>query len=262
MKTLLDKVCKAAYYRTLDVLTGGRGIARKIGGETIRFPARWSRYYESDYEPVTFNFLRENLSKGDVYLDCGGHIGLFAVVGARLVGETGRVFSFEPTPLSRRVLEKIVQLNNYQNIVDIRAEAISRTSGTATFFDTGTEISNANSLVKTDKQAGSLEVKTVSLDGFVNEYELQSVDCIKIDVEGSEMDALLGAKRVIEKYRPAISLGLHPFAYDKTEERLSEIWDLLKDCRLTMKHEDEQVGKDWFVRQTKIFDVQCFPARL
>jgi FkbM family methyltransferase len=245
----------------LDILTGGRGVTRKISGETIRFPSRWSRYYESDYEPVTFNFLRENLSKGDVYIDCGGHIGLFAIVGARLVGETGRVFSFEPTPLSRSVLEKTVPLNNYQNIVTVRAEAVSRTSGIATFFDTGTEISNANSLVKTDKQGGSLEVKTVSLDGFVNEHGLQRIDCIKMDVEGSEMDALLGAKQVIEKYRPAISLGLHPFAYNKIEERLGEIWDVLKNYRLTVKYEDEQISKDWFVKQTKIFDVQCFPVK-
>ncbi len=260
MKTILDKVCKPAFYRTLDILTNGRGIARKISGETIRFPARWSRYYESNYEQITFNFLRENLSKGDVYLDCGGHIGLFAVVGARLVGETGRVFSFEPTPLSRSVLEQTVRLNNCQNIVDVRAEAISRTSGTATFFDTGTEISNANSLVKTNKQGGNLEVKTVSLDGFAIEHELQRIGCIKIDVEGSEKDALLGAKQVIEKYRPAISLGLHPFAYDKAEEELGEIWDVLKNYRLTVKYEGEQISRDWFVKQTKIFDVQCFPA--
>jgi hypothetical protein len=82
-----------------------------------------------------------------------------------------------------------------------------------------------------------------------------------MDVEGSEMDALLGAKQVIEKYRPAISLGLHPFAYNKIEERLGEIWDVLKNYRLTVKYEDEQISKDWFVKQTKIFDVQCFPVK-
>ncbi len=101
----VKNVCKSVAYSALDVLTGGRGIARTIGGEMIRFPPHFSRYYESDYEPATFDFLRQNLSKGDVYLDCGGHIGLFAVVGARIVGDTGRVYSFEPTPFSRSVLE-------------------------------------------------------------------------------------------------------------------------------------------------------------
>ncbi len=256
---MLSKICKPAFYKTLDFLTGGRGILRTINEEKIRFPARWSRYYEADYEPVTFNFLRDNLSEGSVYLDCGGHIGLFAVVGARFVGETGRVFSFEPTPLSRSVLKEIVQLNNYQNIVDVRAEAVSDSSGTATFFDTGAEISNANSLLKTDKKGGSLEVKTVSLDDFVKAQKLQQVDCIKIDVEGSEMDALLGAKQVIETHRPVISLGLHPFAYDKAEVKLKEILDLLTDYGLTVKFEGSQVSEDWFIKQMNIFDVQCFP---
>lgn len=256
----VKNVCKSVVYSALDVLTGGRGIARTIGGETIRFPPHFSRYYESDYEPATFDFLRQNLLKGDVYLDCGGHIGLFAVVGARIVGDTGRVYSFEPTPFSRSVLEKTLRMNNYHHIVDIRPEAISQRTGTATFFDTGTEVSNANSLVKKGKQGAGLEVKTISLDDFARDLNLQRVNCIKMDVEGSEMDALLGAKTVIETFRPAISLELHPFAYDKPQEHLAEIWDVLQIYKLTVKYDGTATSKDWFASQTGGFEVQCFAA--
>ncbi len=48
---------KEAAYKALDVVTFGRGVARRIGGESIKFPARWSRYYEAEYEQETFRFL-------------------------------------------------------------------------------------------------------------------------------------------------------------------------------------------------------------
>ena len=112
---------KEAAYKILDAVTPGRGVVRNIGGERIRFPAKWSRYYEAGYEPETFRFFRDNLKPGDAVLDIGGHIGLFAVVTARLVGPDGRVFSFEPTPFTRNVLEEVVDLNNYTDRVEVRA---------------------------------------------------------------------------------------------------------------------------------------------
>nr|MBP7476588.1 hypothetical protein [Pyrinomonadaceae bacterium] len=109
-------VVKDLAYKTLDAVTLGRGMSRQINGETIRFPAKWSRYYEDDYEPETFRFFRENLKEGDTVLDIGGHIGLFAVVTARLVGNSGSVFSFEPTPLTRGVMKEVVDLNGVAEI--------------------------------------------------------------------------------------------------------------------------------------------------
>ncbi len=261
MTAPLISTCKMLAYKTLDILMAGRGIPRKIGGENIRFPAQWSRYYESNYEPITFNFLRENLAKGDTYLDCGGHIGLFAVVGAKLVGESGRVFTFEPTLLSRSVLIKTVKLNNCQNIVDVRPEAVSRTTGTAIFFDTGSDVSNANSLIKTGNHKGGLEVETISLDDFAEIQQLSRINCIKIDVEGSELNTLLGAEKIIRKYRPTISLGLHPFAYDIEIDKLTDIWELLRSYNLSVKFKNKSTDKDWFINQTEIFDVQCFPDK-
>src|SRR5688572_28213430 len=136
-------------YSVLNFFTLGRGIVREIGGERIRFPTRWSRYYEAEYEPETFAFFRQNVKKGDTVLDIGGHIGLFAVVTAKLVGSEGKVYSFEPTPFTRSVLKDVIELNGVSEVVEVRPEAVSSKSGDTVFFDTGDTISNANSLVKT-----------------------------------------------------------------------------------------------------------------
>ena len=188
----MKETIKNIVYGALDAVTAERGVARRIGGETVRFPARYSRYYEATYEPELFKFLRRRLRAGDVFFDCGAHIGLFTVVASRLVGADGRVFSFEPTPATREVLEKVVALNDCRN-VEVRPEAVSRTTGTAVFFDTGGECSNANSLVKLNRhQDGGLTVPTVSIDEFARSRKLE-INCIKIDVEGAEFDLLVGS---------------------------------------------------------------------
>ncbi|HEX3100785.1 MAG TPA: hypothetical protein VHQ01_03275, partial [Pyrinomonadaceae bacterium] len=101
-------IIKNIAYKTLDAVNLGAGVKRRINGDMIRFPARWSRYYEADYEPETFHLFHDHLKVGDTVLDIGGHIGLFAVVTAKLVGPTGKVFSFEPTPFTRGVLQEVV----------------------------------------------------------------------------------------------------------------------------------------------------------
>jgi len=247
-------------YRSLDMLTRGAGVKRIIGGERIRFPARWSRYYEAGYEPETFKFFREGLKKGDTVLDIGGHIGLFAVVTARLVGSGGKVFSFEPTPFTRSVLQQVVDINGCGNIVEVCGEAVSSQSGETVFFDTGDTISNANSLVRTERSKTEIPVKMVSVDEFVNAKGLK-VDCLKIDVEGAELDVLQGARETFLTQRPVARLGLHPPFIVQNGQTLDEIWQVLVDYKLDVVFEGQLAEKEWFCSQPELFDVNLKPSR-
>ena len=249
---------KEIAYSVLNAFTFGRGIARKIGGETIRFPTRWSRYYEAEYEPETFAFFRENVKKGDTVLDIGGHIGLFAVVTARLVGNEGKVFSFEPTPFTRGVLKEVVELNGLSEIVEVRAEAVSSKSGQTVFFDTGDSISNANSLVKTERSKVEIPITLTSVDEFVEEKGIQ-VNCLKIDVEGVELDVLSGARETFLKHRPVARLGLHPPFITQNGQSLDEIWEILEEYKMQVIFEGKPAEKDWFCSQPALFDVNLLP---
>lgn len=253
------QLVKEIAYKTLDVLTFGSGISRNIGGEVIRFPARWSRYYEQKYEPETFRFFKENLEKGNTVLDIGGHIGLFAVVVARLVGTDGKVFSFEPTPFTRQVLQQVVVLNNCSETVEIRGEAVSARHGETIFFDTGDAISNANSLVKTERSKSEIPVKLISVDEFAKERSLK-VDCLKIDVEGAELDVLVGARNTFITQRPVARLGLHPPFISQNRQTLEEIWRVLSDYKLNVTFDGKPVEKTWFCSQTELFDVNLLPS--
>jgi FkbM family methyltransferase len=252
-------VIKQAVYKALDAVTLGRGVARSIGGERIRFPAKWSRYYEAEYEPETFRFFREHVKSGDTVLDIGGHIGLFAVVTARLVGADGKVFSFEPTPFTRNVLQEVVDLNNCSDRVEVRPEAVSSQSGETTFFDTGNEISNANSLVRTERSKVEIRVPLTTVDDFVNGRSL-SVNCLKIDVEGAELDLLSGARETFLRQRPVARLGLHPAFIAQNNQSLSDIWQMLGEYKMRVEFEGALAEKEWFCSQTDLFDVNLLPS--
>lgn len=254
----IKSLTKSVVYGALDISTARRGVKRNINGEEVRFPARWSRYYESDYETETFRFLRENLRPGQVAFDVGAHLGLFSVVMARLVGDAGRVFSFEPTPKTFEILKETVRLNGCEEIVEVHAKAVSRATGTATFYDTGAEGSNANSLIQTAHSRTGLTVETTSVDDFASERKL-SINCIKIDVEGAERDVLLGAERTFLNDRPAASLGLHPPFLGDAGAALSEIWKLLRKYRMNVWYKGHAVEERWFCEQRDLFDVHLFP---
>lgn len=251
-------IVKDGFYKAIDLITLRSGIKRRIGGEAILFPPKWSRYYESDYEPETFAFFRRYVRPGATILDIGGHIGLFAVVAAKLAGNEGKVFSFEPTPFTRSVLSDVVTLNRCDEVVEVRSEAMSSKSGKATFFDTGSEISNANSLVKTERSKMEIEVDLVSIDDFVAEKGI-SVDCLKIDVEGAELEVLKGARDTFLKFRPAARLGLHPIAIVQNGQSLDEIWDQLMVFQMRIEFDGTPVNREWFCDQTDLFDVTLIP---
>jgi FkbM family methyltransferase len=247
---------KTIVYGVADVLTLGRGIPRRIDAETIRFPPRFCRYYEADYEPETFRFLRRACRPGETILDIGAHIGLFAVVIGRLVGPTGRVFAFEPTPGTRRVLERTVRLNGCEAWVEVRPEAVSGARGRAEFHDTEDLGSNANSLVATRRHSSSIPVDTIRVDDFVAERGL-TVSCLKIDVEGAELGVLEGARATLRRDRPAMSLALHPEAIRASGASLRAIWQLLDDHEYRVARGGAEVQGEWFCRQEDLFDVQC-----
>ena len=259
MNILVDGL-KEATYKSFDLLTSGRGIKRTIGGSELRLPVRLSRFYSTDYEPETVVYLNQTLKPGDRFFDIGAHIGLFTVLGARLVRPEGQVISFEPTPVTRSALAEVVKLNKCTDVVSIRSEAVSRARGKAQFFDTGEAISVTNSLVRNETTSGRTEVDTISVDEFVGESDILP-DCMKIDVEGAELDVLTGAINVLTSKRPKVRLSLHPPFHEDSSRTLGEIWNFLKD----VQYEIDDVGvakfdRNWFCSQPDFFDVNLAPV--
>ena len=69
--------------------------------------------------------LEQRLRSGDVLYDLGANIGLFSLLGAQLVGDAGRVFSFEPDHEIAQRLKRNIHQNRFDNITVIEAGAWS-----------------------------------------------------------------------------------------------------------------------------------------
>jgi FkbM family methyltransferase len=256
---MVSSLIKNFAYKILNFATLGKGIARNINGMTIRFPARWSRYYESNYESANYQFLRQELKRGDHVIDIGAHLGLFSASSSQLVGHEGKVICFEPTPGTYKVLRETLRLNHCANVVPVQA-AVSDKVGTATFYVSHTGGCNSNSLVKRDSgdQLLGYEVPLVTIDNVVSEHSINP-KLIKIDAEGAEMDVLKGGVRTFRQHKPVLILGLHPVFIQAKGDSLAGIWNLLQEQSYQVKLDNKELNKDEFCAWKDLFDVHCFP---
>ncbi len=242
----------------LDLVTFGRGVARTINGMKIRFPARWSRYYQPDYEKENYIFLREIVKPGMKVIDIGAHFGLFSTFTSKLAGPTGKIICFEPTPGTYDILKKTLALNHCDNVTPIQA-AVSDKEGVASFFVGDVEGCNSNSLIDNDLggvEKKGKEIKTVTIDGVSSQYSMIP-DLIKIDAEGAELDVLKGAMNTLKQHKPVMIIGLHPFSYTDTKEMLGSIWDLITSAGYKIRYDRKLITKEDFSSRTDLFEIHC-----
>lgn len=85
------------------------------------------------YEPKTTSLFKKVIREGDIVVDVGAHIGYYTLLASRLVGDTGKVYAFEPEPRNYDLLLKNLELNNVKNVVAIK-KAVSNKKGTLKFY--------------------------------------------------------------------------------------------------------------------------------
>lgn len=151
-----------------------------------------------------FFFGNVRAGQGDTVIDLGGHIGTSALLFSRLVGPSGRVFSFEP--VLHAALERNMRENGATNVRVLPVGAGNGEGETAFFLsDRGVDSRIAGNSGMSDGVEVSLPVTT--LDRFVAEERLDRVDFIKMDIEGAEEAAIRGAQATIARFRPKWSIA-------------------------------------------------------
>ena len=166
------------------------------------------RIYLNAYQPPITSRIKKVLRPGDTYLDIGASIGFFVVMAARSVGASGRVIAYEPQPYHCEILRRNIEVNGLKNVT-LRPVACWSSPGRATLHRFAGAKPTTSSLAKRpDKEvAGQLQVDTVRIDDEVTGL----VRLVKIDVEGAEKEALLGARGVIAaRPHPHLLVELNP----------------------------------------------------
>jgi len=184
------------------------GPAREIWIELN--PRTGQNYLQGNAEPKVQSVLEKHLRPGMIFYDLGANIGLFSLLAARLIGETGKVFSFEPDPEIAARLRRNIARNAFTNISVVQSGVWSF-SGNCNFIvadpcspDRG--IGKFAELSERDDMPGTL-TPCVSLDDFIQ--TAPPPDAIKCDIEGAEVEAFRGAEKLLESSRPWIVCEMH-----------------------------------------------------
>ena len=155
------------------------------------------------WERRIVNVYRTIVKEGDVVLDCGAFIGLHTLELSKLVGDTGKVYSFEPIPAVADCVEKTMEEKNINNVVLVRKPLYSSSNIKLEFVS---DLSGLSSVADYRRKAFKYKYKvnSICIDDFINIPKDKKISFIKIDVEGSEFKVLEGAIKTIKKYRPTI----------------------------------------------------------
>jgi FkbM family methyltransferase len=144
---------------------------------------------------------------GDVVLDAGGCWADTALYFADLAGTKGKVYSFEFIPNNLKIFQRNCDLNpRLKEQIEVVPKPVWSHSGQKVYFKDwgpGSQVA-FESFAEADGQT-----ETIAIDDFVEKSGVQKVDFIKMDIEGAEPNALEGARRVIEKYRPTLAIAIY-----------------------------------------------------
>ncbi len=146
-------------------------------------------------EPSQTDLMKKIVKPGMNVFDLGANFGWFTLVLSKLVGSSGRVYSFEPDPSLVEICNENVKLNNFSN-VSIQSLAVSDKTGISK-FSINKSYDTRSRLDPISLSENTIDVKTISLDDFCLKENLKKVDFIKMDIEGSEPKALEGMRKII-----------------------------------------------------------------
>ena len=255
------QLLKKLAYGLLCLLWGKTGLPRTINGFRLRLPVRYFRYFPADYESANLRFLQSSVKPDNVVLDVGAHIGLFSVLAARCMGNSGKVVAFEPTPSTFRLLRHTVRINRLDQVITPVTAAVGHESGEISFYVSDNAADNSNSLVayKTDRKLHAVTVPLTTIDRQVKEQGLSRVDFIKIDVEGAEYDTLRGARETLLTYKPRVILAIHPDAIEGKGDSLQAILAELHRLPYTFTNQGEPITDAEFLSNRTLIDLHLIP---
>jgi FkbM family methyltransferase len=163
------------------------------------------------YEPTV---VSELLSAGpiDVAYDVGAHLGFMSLALSKLVGKTGRVFAFEPIPENRVAIDRLVDMNRLDQVIQVTPLVLGESNGKKRMLLR--ECSSMHQLEEVYQGQGrniysTVDVESCTLDSFIFERGNPFPQLIKIDVEGAEESVLKGALRTLEVCKPTFVVEIH-----------------------------------------------------
>lgn len=209
-------------------------------------PLSEARVYCSDFSEYAFFHHNEEIflkatftpEPGQVVVDIGAHQGLWTLYAARRVKPEGLVIAVEPHPLNVEKLLKNLRLNNFSNVI-VKQIALGSSNGETALYESRDQ--GSHSVIRPVQPTGrTITVRLRKLDSLLaEEFKVQRIDWIKIDVEGAEYDVLTGPMELLRRWKPKLVIEIHG------SDNLQRVTQLLADVgyRIKVLREDPHWGE-------------------
>ena len=214
----------------------GASVFRRIGNKAYRyaFPAyRFAyRIFKAYTDRAERQLLRKILFSGAIVVDAGANIGIYSEFLSRCVGSNGVVHSFEPSPDNfMRLRYATRKLPN----VCPRLAAVGERSGDTMLY-VSAELNVDHRAYATEGNARrALQVEMVALDDYFKPGE--RVDLLKLDVQGYELHALQGARRIVNENREIkLLLEFWPYGLKHAGVNWGELIEMLEGFAMNIMY--------------------------
>jgi FkbM family methyltransferase len=180
------------------------------------------------YDLLETDLVKSQINKDDIVIDIGVNIGYYTLIFAGLVGESGRVFAFEPDPDNFVLLNRNVKENKFENVVLINKAVSDKNGKTRLYLSENNK--GDHRIYDSGESRKSIMVETVCLDEFLKDYK-DKINFVKMDIQGAEGNALKGMAGLIKNNKKIKILtefwptGLNNFYFDS-----KKFLEILEDC--------------------------------
>ena len=163
--------------------------------------------FEGTYESGLATLLEQLLSEDSHFVDVGANIGYFTLLAATKISNRGRVSAIEAIPQNAAELRNNVQLNGFENKVQIHEIAAWSKEELLEFNVPPPGKAGMASVRAVSNSTSTCQVSAKRLDAVIP-YTEYPVSVMKFDVEGAEKEAILGASEILSQQRPIVFLEL------------------------------------------------------
>ncbi len=237
MKKIVRKLAEVFINSVLFLIPGKKSKARFLGAvssslmgakNTVEYDDKYDMYWLKSngshlymVKKPYFYFSKSKLYKGikriackhyipqqgDVIIDVGAGIGTETLFFNEQVKAEGKIYSIEASRASHEKLEELCSKNSIRNSENLNV-AITDSNQKVWIEESDTYQVDA-----VNKTAKGIEVDGITLDHLVVEKNIERIDFLKANIEGSELPMIDGMRKAI-KITKHIAVSCHDFLFD------------------------------------------------
>ncbi len=175
-------------------------------------------------EPEVVHLIGRVVKPGDIVVDGGANVGFFTCLLAELVGKSGLVYAVEPAPANIRKLEHNLANNKFSNVRVVKSPLYSSHAEVTLHL---AQHSGMNSLEASEHTIGRMKTVATTIDAMLDG---QVPKLIKLDIEGAEREALVGANRAMYRDKcPYVITEMNEGALNRFNSSVAALREMMTD---------------------------------